>query len=188
MSTKHEILLSKLQLDEKEDIQKLYKLSVIKNIVGWNVAIDPTEDSYLAEQESENNFLKAKNSFMKKYKEHTITKQFKKTYFPLKMENDKIEFRQILWKKYLDLRKSKSNADEEYFIAFENIVNHTKLMLNKKKTNAMSLNDGSLGTQKEIMYVIEKMAKISKEKLFCNNTYVNKKLKEKEFSLEKRIW
>lgn len=149
----------------EKSIQKLYKQSVIRNIIGWNVAVSPTDDSYLAEQEVEETYLKTKNQFIKQFKEHAITKKFLKTHFPMKMEKEMLFLKQNVWKKYLELRKNKSNADEEYYQLFEKMVKHIKKMLNYKQCTAMELNDGTLGTPKEIMYVLENMANISKDVL-----------------------
>ena len=148
------------------DFDTLYKQAVLMNIVGWNVATEPTEDSYLVEEMVSISFNKALKEFIDTNPNHKLSIFNKETIIPEHLVEKRIQVSQKLWKKYLALREVKAPADEEYFTLFDAVVKINQEVLKEKglsPTNSLFLNDNRLGSEEFIFMVVEKLANISKE-------------------------
>ncbi len=165
--------------------EDLYNKSVIKNIVSWNVATEPTDDSYKAEETVKLDYLESIKSFLKENPEHIVSQHYKNKLFSDLLEKETIEVEQALWKKYLLLKSTKSNADDEYFDLLDNMISVVKKKLGEKSLSSHELtffNDRQLGKPEFILTLVGEMAKISKE--FLSLKPSNNILKEKIFTMD----
>ena len=152
-----------MKLENK--INKLYNLSIIKNTISWQAAINPNLDLYKAEEISSNNYNKYVMKFLMTEKKHPISKQLSKSFIDPKLSLKQLKIKQKLWNKYLELRKTKSNADNEYYHLLYDMINIVKDISKQYNRPAYYSNDGSLGDFKKIFNIVEKMAYISKNKI-----------------------
>lgn len=162
--------------------EELYKKSVNKNMVSWLTATNPTEDSYEIEKDVNLEYNKLTEKFIKENPEHIVSKFKSQTILPEYMEKEKIEITQKLWQKYLELRKNKTEPDNEYFELFDSMVSFSKKSLKylNQNKNLTFMNDSQLGNSKDIKNIIQEMADISKEflKLKPKNEFNFPELKE----------
>lgn len=149
----------------KKTYDKLYNLAISKNLISWNVAINQTEDSYLAESFANEQYLKAIKKYIKHYPNDIEANFFKKTDIPIEYETKRFKLKQLVWKKYLKLRETKSNADDEYYELFEKLVNINKEICTLFNVSPMYFIDGALGSENDILNIVQYMANVSKDKL-----------------------
>jgi Zn-dependent M32 family carboxypeptidase len=148
------------------EFKDLYAKSVLKNIVGWNVATEPTPDSYIAEELVSLDYSKTLKEFIAQHPEHTASVFSKDAIFSDELDLKSIQVGQKLWQKYQEMKKTKAPADEAYFDLFDQMVAVTKEKLqskNIKPTDLMFFNDKRLGDPSFVISVVGKMADISRE-------------------------
>jgi len=148
------------------EFNDLYTKAVLKNIVGWNVATEPTPDSYLAEEMATMDYMKGLKEFIAANPSHTISTFTRDSIFSDEIDLKNVQVSQKLWQKYLEMKKTKAPADDVYFELFDEMVAVTKEKLRSKNldpTDLMFFNDKRLGDPSFIISVVSKMADISKE-------------------------
>jgi hypothetical protein len=148
------------------NINTLYQKNVLKNIIGWQLATDPIDDVYETYEMVSLDYAKSLKAFIKANPNHVISLYYKDKVLPDDLEEKKLKATQDLWKKYLSLRENKLPADDEYYEKFDHVIDVLKEInahFGLKPSNQMHYNDGALGSQKDILITIEKMAEISKE-------------------------
>ncbi len=163
----------------------LYAKSVLKNIVEWNVATDPTPDSYIADEIAAMDYIKSLKEFISKNPEHVVSVFSQDSIYSDKLDTENFQANQNLWKKYQEMKKNKSEADDEYYDLFDAVVSVTKKKLafkNLSPTNLMFFNDKRLGDPEFVIYAVSKMAEISRD--FLKSKPQNDVAKMKEFTME----
>lgn len=170
------------------NFQDLYNKSVIKNIVSWNVSTEPTDDSYKAEEITTLDYLSSINKFINDNPDDIVSKHLKQNIFSEELEHKAIVIEQNLWKKYQDLKKSKSEPDDEYFDLFDSMVSIIKAKMKEKswKENELTyFSDRQLGNPDEIISLVKEMAEISKN--FIKNKPSNLVSKLPDFKMDTLI-
>lgn len=171
-------------------LENLYNQAVIKNLVSWNTATNPTDDSYKAEEIVSMQFTNQLKSFVESNPEHPVSLFNKGLIFSEELEEEKLQISQNLWKKYQAMKKTKALVDQEYLDLFDSMVAVTKKALNEKGLSAnqlMFFNDSKLGKPEFILSVVEEMANISKEFIKTKPKNAVKPINFDSFSLEKLI-
>lgn len=165
------------------DFKNLYLKAVNRNIVGWNVATEPTEDAYAVEEVVTIDYNKALKKFIAKNEEHPVSTFLKESLFSDALDKKKIQSSQKLWKKYQKMKKDKLPADKEYYKLFDNMIAVTQQMLHSKKlthSDLMFFNDKRLGDPAFILSVVERMANISSD--FIRSKTINNEAVRREVS------
>lgn len=148
------------------EFKDLYAKAVLKNIVEWNVATEPTPDLYMVEEMVSLDYSKALKEFINQQPEHTVSVFNKDAIFSDELDLKSIQVEQKLWQKYQEMKKTKVPADEAYFDLFDQMVAVTKEKLqskNIKPTDLMFFNDKRLGDPSFVISVVERMADISRD-------------------------
>lgn len=167
------------------EFKDLYAKSVLKNIVGWNVATEPTPDSYIAEELVSLDYSKTLKEFIAQHPEHIVSVFSEKAIFSDELDLKSIQVGQKLWQKYQEMKKTKAPADEAYFDLFDQMVAVTKEKLqskNIKPTDLMFFNDRRLGDPSFVISVVSKMADISRE--FLKNKPNHTISERKDFTMD----
>jgi len=162
------------------NFNQLYNELLIKNIVGWSVATDPTEDSYKAEEITSLNFDKS----LKKFIEHNPSSNVSIFNNSKVLSNDLEEKRfvanQKLWKKYLSLKKDKLPVDQEYFDLFNSVITaHQNALISKglDTTNSIYFIDSPLASHQQVFSLVKKLSAISQKFIQSNTQNIIKPLK-----------
>lgn len=151
--------------------EELYNSSIIAHMVEWDNMINPTNDKQKA-GDCVHEHLKTIKKYTKENPECVIS-EFNR---PLLIDDGLQEkltcTKTKVFQKYSSMKESKSSPDDEYFDAFDEMVNAYREVLKSKGENAtpISLTDGHIGSSNQIIEVVKELAKISKDAIDSGNT------------------
>lgn len=154
----------------------LYDHTVICNVMGYNAGTTTTDDIYRISDQLSIQKDKLLKSFINHNPMHPVS-LFNK---PLLLSDGLAERKTLantkLWQKYLELKKDKSPADDEYFDLFDIVIalnQEACLEVGIDPIEVMYFNDPIIGDYNTIMGIVSRMAGISKQ--FINEGWNNGK-------------
>lgn len=145
--------------------EELYNKTITNQIVGWTRETTPTEDIEKLSETLSIQYNKDMKEFMKTNPLHPVTIFHAGRIFEDDLDKKHTQACNTLWKKYLEMRKTKLPADDEYYDLLDNVIKITKEKLEVKNLNSndlMFFNDDRLGDSDFVHSVVERMAEISK--------------------------
>lgn len=146
----------------------LYKSAVKSLSVSWLASTNPTDTLNELSLELSTDVSQKMNKFVEENPEHPVANVHKIVpdwvNLQLKMANDD------LWKHYLELRKTKKDADDDFYEKMDKVISATKtLMEHSNVSHPIQLNENGFATPEQILSIVEKMANICRSTIESNN-------------------